>query len=245
MNINKLFVMVMILLFISIKLSYSQQQNIQNTPDALCSAALNCDLLEVEKLINMGTNLQASLSNGDNLFIRVVTNSGHICVDVIKSLLKHGVDINGTDSYGYTALMRATTKADTTEELIDVLLQNPSLNLHVKNSYGQTVLMLTIDNNSFDKEKNKVLNERLEKFLKLRVGVNEQDNQGKTALMYAAKHNLLATVKLLLLYQADPNLKDNMGYTARDYIPQENHTEIEHLLKLGYFPTEVQKGKKS
>ena len=44
--------------------------------------------------------------------------------------------------------------------------------------------------------------------------LNQQDNAGRTALMYAAMEDRVEVVKYLLLEGADPNIKDNNGKNA-------------------------------
>jgi ankyrin repeat protein len=48
--------------------------------------------------------------------------------------------------------------------------------------------------------------------------VNDQDNNGKTALMHAAEWGYVEAVQFLLEQGADPAIKDNSNHTARDMV---------------------------
>ena len=60
--------------------------------------------------------------------------------------------------------------------------------------------------------------EQVEKLLENGVSPNFQDDQGKTALMYAAEKGYMDTVKLLLDYGALIFLKDKQGETSGEKV---------------------------
>jgi ankyrin repeat protein len=61
--------------------------------------------------------------------------------------------------------------------------------------------------------------------------LNATDNDGLTALMWAAKHCHIDIVQLLLAKGADVNAKDNKGGTALIAAKREGHKEIVCILK--------------
>ena len=69
------------------------------------------------------------------------------------------------------------------------------------------------------------------------ANVNEQDQEGRTALMLAAfndradDNNRVAVVELLLGRQADVNLQDNKGKTALMVAQEKDRPEIVQLLR--------------
>jgi uncharacterized protein len=61
--------------------------------------------------------------------------------------------------------------------------------------------------------------------------VNAQNNNGRTALMGAAKSNHTEIVKALLAKGADLNAKDKSGKTALELAQPQEKTELAQLLK--------------
>ena len=62
------------------------------------------------------------------------------------------------------------------------------------------------------------------------IPVKAKDNDGKTALMYAAEKGQKETVELLLAKGADINAKDKYGKTALMYAARKGYKEIVELL---------------
>lgn len=60
--------------------------------------------------------------------------------------------------------------------------------------------------------------------------VNEVDNKGNTALIYAVKNNNPEMVKALIYREADVNLKNNKGNTALIYAVKNNFIDIAKIL---------------
>ena len=75
-------------------------------------------------------------------------------------------------------------------------------------------------------------NERLLRVL-LRAGarVNERDNDGETALMYAAMRGQDVYVDLLLKAGADKELRNSIGRTALMLAEEEGHENCAQLLR--------------
>jgi ankyrin repeat protein len=61
--------------------------------------------------------------------------------------------------------------------------------------------------------------------------VNAQNNNGRTALMAAAKNNHTEIIKGLLAKGADLNAKDKNGKTALELAQPQEKTELARLLK--------------
>ena len=71
----------------------------------------------------------------------------------------------------------------------------------------------------------------VERLLDSGTNVNEQDNFGGTALMYASSHGHLDVVRLLLDSGANVNERDNDGWTALIFASDCGHTEVVRLLR--------------
>jgi ankyrin repeat protein len=63
------------------------------------------------------------------------------------------------------------------------------------------------------------------------IDINLKDNNGQTALMYAAYKGNVAIVKLLLENNADPNIEDNDNWVAFKYAEIFSKTDVAKLLR--------------
>lgn len=88
-------------------------------------------------------------------------------------------------------------------------------------SYGNTPLCTTILKGDL---------ETVKKFIEYGADVNESSN-GMTPLMFAARYNKVAIVKLLLEKGANKGVKDEKGNTAVKYAELSNSAEVVTLLK--------------
>jgi len=75
---------------------------------------------------------------------------------------------------------------------------------------------------------NKVLTEE---FLKLGANIEAKDSAGKTPIMYALIAKNIESVKILLSYKADTNVKDNSNNAVIDYAKQTGDEEIISLIR--------------
>ena len=124
---------------------------------------------------------------------------------MVKTLLKHGANVNESDMKGNTALHLATSTA-----VIEMLL-NAGANVNATNDNGETALSVVC-------EKRKTDSDMVETLLKF-----DADPNACFPLYAACKNNDTDTVLLLLAYGADANLMkksmlerfDNIGMFAR------------------------------
>ena len=72
--------------------------------------------------------------------------------------------------------------------------------------------------------------ESTKKFVEYGADVNEQSN-GKTPLMYAARYNKVEIIKILLNNGANPKTKDSQGFNALEYAKLSNAVEAITFLK--------------
>lgn len=72
--------------------------------------------------------------------------------------------------------------------------------------------------------------ELTKKFVEYGADVNEQSN-GKTPVMYAARYNKVEIIKILLNNGANLKMKDSQGFNALDYAKLSNATEAIIFLK--------------
>ena len=70
----------------------------------------------------------------------------------------------------------------------------------------------------------------VKKFIEYGADVNEESN-GMTPLMFAARYNKVETIKYLLEKGAKKDVKDERGYTALKYAEFSNSTDAIAILK--------------
>lgn len=115
--------------------------------------------------------------------------------EIISLLLERGADGSLRDNEGHTALFYVFNV-----ENLEILLGH-KFSVNEKNGKNTTILMEIIDSEDFEN--------RLEA-VKLMIGrganVNDKNDNGWTALAFAAKHNLLEIAELLIKNGADVNV---------------------------------------
>lgn len=121
-------------------------------------------------------------------------------LEVVKSLIEHGSDINCPSDTQSTPVRSACFM--TNISVVKLLVEHGA-DIHKPNINGGTCLI------------NSVQSEELCTFLLSEgVDVNAKDNSGNRALHYAIKEGILGTVKLLLKFGADYNAKNDYGDNA-------------------------------
>jgi ankyrin repeat protein len=116
--------------------------------------------------------------------------------EIISYLLEKGADNSLRDKDGHTALFYVYNV-----ENLKILLDN-KFSPDEKNSSGTSILMEIIDSGDFD---NRL--EAVKLMIARGVKINDKNDNGWTALTFAAKHDLLEIAELLIASGADVNVK--------------------------------------
>lgn len=202
----------------------------------------------IKYLIERGVNLNDEMSNGDPVFLGLISyneycalikdkidqfdniaacnqagqNALFLCNDVemIRKLVKKGLDVNLKDNRGYTPLMwkcRRYSSAPAIKTLIDC-----GADVKMKTSDGKTLLMLiAAQDNSATKE----TAELIKSLHSLGIDVNAKDNSGGTALHYAcSRDDKSDIVGALLSLGADLNAVNAKDQTALAYAIADNYS---------------------
>ncbi len=139
--------------------------------------------------------------------------------ETVRRALESGINVNATDDQQRTALMLASFNGHTT--VVKLLLDEGATVDH-RDAFGRTALMFAATGTDA---------ETVELLLDAGADVNAVDSgEGFTALMHAAAEGQTKVVQVLLKHQADPDIRDVDGDTARDFATQNGHAEVVNLL---------------
>lgn len=206
----------------------------------LIQAACTGEAQIVKLLIDAGADVNAKPSGLPTTLVEAIT-SQHI--DVLKLLLEAGADVNAQDDEGKTPLMIA--EAEGSLEIMKLLL-TAGADPNLIDAEGKAVLRHAVSSiygyqETFKKDEpddktwaRKTIEDHIN-IVKLLLDngadVNQSDNNGITALMFASVGDDVNLVKILIEAGADLNLKNINGYTALMLAEKNNKTEIAQILR--------------
>ena len=154
----------------------------------------------------------------------------------VQQLLERGFDPNSPNPKGQPALMAAMQQSS--NKVVDLLVNWPTTNLSIKNPQGETPLMLAALNNKLPLAKLLILRgadvnqagwtplhyaatrghiEMMRLMIDNSAYLDAESPNGTTPLMMAAHYGTPMAVKLLLEEGADPRLKNKLGLSAWDF----------------------------
>lgn len=154
----------------------------------------------------------------------------------VQQLLERGFDPNSPNPKGQPALMAAMQQSS--NKVVDLLVNWPSTNLSIKNPQGETPLMLAALNNKLPLAKLLILRgadvnqagwtplhyaatkghiEMMRLMIDNSAYLDAESPNGTTPLMMAAHYGTPMAVKLLLEEGADPRIKNKLGLSAWDF----------------------------
>ncbi|KAG4087429.1 ankyrin repeat-containing domain protein [Neocallimastix lanati (nom. inval.)] len=199
----------------------------------LINKEINITLSQYKKIISMNkfnilklllvfenTETIKILNNEFKLLIKAVENNS---LDVLKILYNHGIDLN-EKQYNRTALSLAAFNGF---ENVAKFLVNKVENISDKNNfYRLSPLFIALRRKNFNiipilLETNKIY-------------IDDLDNNGNTALVYAVKYGNIELVKTMVKYGANINVKSNNGKPILIIAVKNNNIEIvRYLIKCG------------
>ena len=154
----------------------------------------------------------------------------------VQQLLERGFDPNSPNPKGQPALMAAMQQSS--NKVVDLLVNWPTTNLSIKNRQGETPLMLAALNNKLPLAKLLILRgadvnqagwtplhyaatkghiEMMRLMIDNSAYLDAESPNGTTPLMMAAHYGTPMAVKLLLEEGADPRIKNKLGLSAWDF----------------------------
>jgi ankyrin repeat protein len=202
---------------------------------ALMLAAKSGSNATVKLLLEKGaaTSINSKDKKGETALIHAILGHGlfrsnWIPIDIVKTLVAAGADVNSVDSEGKSGLMYATSDS-MQEEVVKFLIESGA-RVNEVDSDGHSVLMRAAKTASIND---------LQALLQAgaRSSINLKDNKGETALTYAVSqyHGLVTSVtKILIEAGANVNDANPDGKTPLMSATQKNSWQVvQQLLSAG------------
>ena len=157
-------------------------------------AVQSCNILELEKLVSKGADINVKADDGTTALLYAAQNANMKLAQAL--LAKEGIDVNAKANNGATALMIASQKRCV--EIVQVLLSKEGIEVNAKCDamQGFTSLHFASQNGNIDIVKALLAKEGID--------ISAETNYGSTALMIALKSLHLEIFRLLLAVN-DPN----------------------------------------
>ncbi len=153
---------------------------------------------------NKGKRLEQNLNMNKNLFQNdFIVNLDYSVQNLYEILIKNPFLVNQKDNKGETLLSYAIERDK--NEIFDLLLTSPVLDLNYQNKEGNSYLHLSVQ---FERE------EMVSKLIKKGIFLNFQNNDGNTALHFAHLIGNKNIINLLNNTNIDFTIKNNLGKIA-------------------------------
>jgi len=233
------------------KYKVNEKFNIKGDHSAL-TLAVEISTLEIVKLLLSQPGIDVNITSRSYTPLMIAAEFGK--TEVVKLLLSHpDVDINCQNENGFTALFLAIYNEH--KEIVELLLKHRNIKLNLKNITGNSELQEAIvcaygtlnfcpeeyhkytsarkykkQNMTITKEYKEIINLLLE-HSDIEI-INNQNNRGHTALMFATAANNKELVQKLLEKGADINLISYIGHTALGIAKHHKLNEIYTLLTI-------------
>lgn len=223
---------------------------------AFAVATQNIQLEAAQYLLDKGADVECE---GDTTYLPALIDAclfGNL--EVIKFLVKNGVDINGGNikgdpigtaaEYGNTStvayLINNGADINAVPEYEDCPKDSSALMKAAHSGYLDIVKLLVENGADLEYQNETADNVTviisaakrgslhiLEYLIKEGANINYQDKNGETALMAAVNSDYIDNVKLLVKYKADKNLRNNDGCTALDIAKSKNSKAMINILQ--------------
>ncbi|MBR4682153.1 MAG: ankyrin repeat domain-containing protein [Elusimicrobiaceae bacterium] len=165
----------------------------------------------LQVILDKGVNLEAQTNFGGTPLMQAASQGN---LPLLQVLVEKGADVNAKDSQGNTPLMFAARTTNELAELAKKISQEPNEENALKLSQRQ-----------------QVYEEIMGVLLHHGAVIDEKNESGLTALMWACLVGQARLAEVLLKNGADINLKSKDGHTALSIATEQQYTEIVDLLK--------------
>jgi len=170
----------------------------------LLEAVEKGDSVLVEKVLKEGADVNSNKTISHETVLTYAAQEGY--TDIVRILIKHDVNLDMRNKRSETPLMVAAKNGHV--GIVQILLRNGAF-VDAKNSEGQTALVWAIlGGGNIDVVKQLIIEGK--------ASLDKKDNTGCSALMYACYFGYVDIVELLLKFNVNIVLKNNVGYSACD-----------------------------
>lgn len=187
------------------------QQRYSDKPELspLMNAAAHNDLDRIRRLLAQGADVKQRTRQGETALYEAIDRHplSKDNLPTVDALLKAGADPNEIEIFGLNALEVSLTRDYGNPEVTLLLLRSGA---SVPSTCGQEYPLVTAATQGSNLEVMRAL-------IASKAPVNCQDANGMTALHWAALNGQADRVELLLQNGADPNLRNNAGWTPLNY----------------------------
>jgi ankyrin repeat protein len=167
--------------------------NIYNN-QSLLHLAISCQNNEIiDILLNKNIKINAKeLEFGASILqYAIVINNFEIC----KKIINKNIDINLQDFNGITALMQALNEEELNYEILNLIINNDTINFNLSNMNGDTALHIILI--SYSKYENILSKSNFEKIM-MNTDLSIQNNRGNTIVHLLLKNNLFINFQHIL-----------------------------------------------
>ena len=198
-----------------------------------------CSIEIVNLLLQAGADVNAKNDHNGRAILFIPWGINRSAITIAELLIKAGADVNAADIHGTTPLMKVARWGTPAE--VELLLKSGA-DPRIKDSDGHDALwhlnqvmerplvekqsiekmLKSVDRNNVDRNKELFTAIKLNDFAKIKealqaganVNAREEDELGRTPLLWAAEKCTSAVVETLLKAGADVNATSNSGFTA-------------------------------
>jgi hypothetical protein len=163
-------------------------------------------------------------------FTPLMQAAGQGAVQTIAHEIKSGVDVNRKDETGWTALMMAAVAGQ--PETLALLLKNGA-QVRPSDKNGDTALIGAAAN-PYLYWKPQVQAQVVQQLLAAGADINQANQLGESALMWAAKSGSPEVVQLLLKAGADSKKRDRLGHDPAYHVQQWLSMRIDDIRRSRY-----------
>jgi hypothetical protein len=180
----------------------------------------NIDIVQL--LIKAGASVNQLNGNQENILYQVLNNNNNnINIDIIKLLIDNNIDIDNSDTYGYTPFDKAVNNNNS--DVLKLLIEKET-DINKLNTNGENLLYRALDNNNINIDIIRLLIDK-------GIDVNKLSNSNISPLFFAIRNNNnIDVIKLLIDKGVDINNIDNNGFTALTYMISTNNIDVAELL---------------
>ena len=205
------------------KMKIIQSNNLTNLNNQFLAKSLDGDILELDKILAKGANINAKDSQGKTAIMHA-TYANNLAL--VKFLINKNADINIQDHLQNDPMLYASAAGYL--KIVKALNETGKVNIKAVNRYGGTGLIPASEKGHL---------KTVEYLLKhTKTDIDHVNNLGWTALLEAiilGKNEETQTqiVKILLEHNADINIPDKNNISPLEHAKRKNYTKIIKLLE--------------